>query len=301
MKSFLRPWIASVFLLALAPVSEAAAQAPQPLYAVCGAVPPELRALKAVLGVDPAHGWVRTQIKGQEYWRGHFHGKDVIFFRTGTSIVNASYQLQLALDHFPITAVLFAGIAGGTDPSLGVGDVVIPDTWSYHDESAYLNKDEHGAYVKPAFFGDPKLANFGMIFPIPVDVQTEGHEDRMTGLPADPALLAAAKAALPYLPPLQKAGHPVHVTVGGTGVSGSVFLDNAEYRAWVYSVWKARCADMESAALAHVAYVNHTPLLVIRSLSDLAGGQHGANPVSKNELSVADIAAQVLGAILGRL
>ena len=33
---------------------------------------------------------------------------------------------------------------------------------------------------------------------------------------------------------------------------------------------------MESAALAHVAYVNDKPFIVFRSLSDLAGG--GASP-----------------------
>ena len=245
---------------------------------------------------------MRSEVAGQEYWRGRFHGKEVLFFRTGPSIVNATYQLQIALDHFPVKAILFSGIAGGTDPSLGVGDVVIPERWAYHDESAYLNKDEHGLYVKPPYFRGQGLDNFGMIFPMPVAVRTDtGADARLQDLPADPALLAAARAALPHLPPLKKAGHPVQVVIGGTGVSGSVFLDNAEYRQWVFSVWKARCADMESTALVHVAFVNHTPILVIRGLSDLAGGQHGLNPIGKNGTPVAEIAAQVLGTVLVQL
>ncbi|HRE82629.1 MAG TPA: 5'-nucleosidase, partial [Opitutaceae bacterium] len=62
---------------------------------------------------------------------------------------------------------------------------------------------------------------------------------------------------------MRKAGRNVDVSVGGTGVAGPVFLDNAKYREWIFRVWKARCLDMESTALAHVAYVNETPILII--------------------------------------
>jgi adenosylhomocysteine nucleosidase len=93
----------------------------------------------------------------------------------------------------------------------------------------------------------------------------------------------------------------VRVEAGGTGVSGPVFLDNAAYREWLFRTWQARCVDMESTALAHVAYSNGRPLLVVRGLSDLAGGQHGKNPIDQNELSVSEIAAHVLRAIVEQM
>ncbi len=50
---------------------------------------------------------------------------------------------------------------------------------------------------------------------------------------------------------------------------------------------------MESAAVAHVAYSNGVPFLAVRSLSDLAGGDGGANEMmtfmglaSKNSATV---------------
>jgi adenosylhomocysteine nucleosidase len=272
------------------------------LYAICGAYPPEIDALHKVFGVSDAGGWTRSSVNGVEFWRGQYRGKDLLVFRTGVSLVNAAYQLQLALDRFPITHVFFAGVAGGIDPALHVGDVVIPDQWAYHSEAAYLNEDGRGGYVVPEYL-KPKYENFGMMFPDDVAVKREGDAkfQEIAGFPADAQLLAVARRVVPTLPPMPKAGRNVSVTVGGTGVAGTVFLDNAKYREWVHRVWRARCLDMESTALAHVAYANRKPVLIVRGLSDLAGGQHGPNPIDENEASVSEIAARVLAAIIDAL
>ena len=271
-----------------------------PLYALCGAYPPELEALKKVFEVTKDKGFTLTKVEGVEYWRGTYAGKDLILFRTGVSLVNAAYQLQFAFDHFPITHVLFAGVAGGIDPSLHVGDVVIPERWAYHGEAAYLNEDGKGGYVLPDYL-KAEYPNFGMIFPADVHVTLDGALQKMPTFPADAALLATAQKAISHFSAPKKAGRVVTVNVGGTGVAGTVFLDNAPYREWVFRVWKARCLDMESTALAQVAYANHKPVLIVRGLSDLAGGQAGKNPIDNNEAPVAEIAAQVLRAVIDEL
>lgn len=288
---------AVIFLLLLVPGIHAADS--RPLYAVCGAYPPEMEALLKEFQVDVAAGWTKSTVTGVDFWRGTRAGKDLIVFRTGVSLVNAAYQLQLALDHFPITHVLFAGVAGGVDPALHIGDVVIPERWAYHSEAAYLNEDGKGGYQLPER-RRPQYENFGMIFPNDVKVRRDG-DDRFEELPAFPAdigLLAVARRVAPELPPMRKGGRDVSILVGGTGVAGPVFLDNAKYREWVFRVWQARCLDMESTALAHVAYVNRKPFLIVRGLSDLAGGQPGQNHINQNEARVAEIAARVLRAIV---
>ncbi|MBE2215668.1 MAG: 5'-methylthioadenosine/S-adenosylhomocysteine nucleosidase [Opitutaceae bacterium] len=300
---FLRLVLAAIFVpLADSGAGAGTAAAARPLFAVCGAYPPEMEALHAVFGVDEAAGWERSEWKGITLHRGTFAGKDLVVFSTGVSIVNATMRLQAALDHLPITHVLFAGVAGGIDPSLHVGDVVIPERWTYHSEAAYLNEDGKGGYFVPEYF-KPRYENFGMIFPDDVAVRREGEATfvDVPAFPADPLLVARARAVLPSLPEMRKAGRAVSVLVGGTGVAGPVFLDNARYREWVFRVWQARCLDMESTALAHVAYANHKPILIVRGLSDLAGGQHGLNPIDDNEAPVSVIAARVLREVIAGL
>lgn len=291
----------ALFLLCLLVPWSGAAERP-PLIAICAAYPPELEALHREFGVTEKQGFKPTTIHGLVFWRGTYGGRDLIFFRTGVSLVNAAYQLQLALDRFPITTILFAGIAGGTDPALHIGDVVVPAQWAYHAESAYLNPDGRGGYYRPDYY-KAEYENFGMIFPNDVTAIREGEKEfvRVPTFPADPALLAAARKAIPKMPTLRKAGRAVTFSVGGTGVSAAVFLDNAPYREWVFRVWQARCTDMESTALAHVAWANRTPILIVRGLSDLAGGQKGPNPIDSNEATVSGNAARLLRGIVDEL
>jgi adenosylhomocysteine nucleosidase len=302
MKLVSRLGLVLVFFVASLAVAQAAGESP--LIAIMGAYPPELVALRKEFGVDaPKSGFTTTLLRGVRFDRGTVGGHEVVIFQAGSSLVNAAFQLQLALDHFPITHVLFAGVAGGIDPSLEVGDVVIPEKWAYHGESAYLNPDGKGGYVEPSYYHRSTNENFGMMFPDGVRTIREGDTtySNMSDFPVDGALLKLARSAVAKLPAMKKNGRAVSVTVGGTGVSGTVFLDNAPYREWVFKVWKARCLDMESTAYAQVCWANRKPLLVIRGLSDLAGGQHGKNPIDENELGVSEIAVKVLHAVLNEM
>jgi adenosylhomocysteine nucleosidase len=63
------------------------------------------------------------------------------------------------------------------------------------------------------------------------------------------------------------------VIVGGRGVSGTAFLANPQYRTYLFEQLQAQTFEMETAALAHVAYANAIPYIAFRSLSDLAGAE----------------------------
>jgi adenosylhomocysteine nucleosidase len=71
--------------------------------------------------------------------------------------------------------------------------------------------------------------------------------------------------------------HEPRVVVGGNGVSGPTFVDNAAYRSWAWDTFHTDALDMETGAVALVAYVNRVPYIAFRSLSDLAGGGLGKN------------------------
>lgn len=269
--------------------------------AVMSAFPPELDAIEAKMVTGSAK-LQTTRLNGIEFKTAQIGGRCFVFFLTGKSLVNAAMNTQLALDHFNITAVFFTGIAGGIDPDLHPGDVVIPARWHYHAESVYINETAPGQFALPGFFKQ-KYLNFGMIFPDNATVKREGmdKEEQVSAFPADEKLLSAARRATDAMPPLAIGDHASKVTYGGDGVSGTVFCDNAAYRQWVFQVWKAQCVDMESAAIAHVCWANKTPCLIVRGLSDLAGGQAGTNEVNEYLKAAADHSAQVLVRILQNL
>jgi len=79
----------------------------------------------------------------------------------------------------------------------------------------------------------------------------------------------------------EKVIRPVHVhqvKLDGAA-AGSTFVNNAEFREWIWRAFEADAVDMETAAVAHVAALNKVPFLAFRSLSDLAGGGPGANEI----------------------
>ena len=272
---------------------------PGPFIAVMAAYPPEIEANESVLtqGGTRIATW---RIDGIVFQQVRFEGRDLLLFPSGVSMVNAAMNTQKALDHFRISHVFFAGIAGGINPARHIGDVVIPERWYHHSEAAYLNPRPDGTgYVLPDYF-KPKRENLGFIFPDSVEVIREGM-DKPEFFDADPQLLAIAREAIHHVPPIQLGSRKAELTVGGNGISGPVFLDNRQYRQWAFRVWKADCLDMESTAIAQVCWANRTPFLIVRSLSDLAGGQEGINDADRTERPVSRHASVVLREILQRL
>jgi|APGre2960657505_1045072.scaffolds.fasta_scaffold26043_1 adenosylhomocysteine nucleosidase len=287
-------------------VAQAATPAPairKPLIAVLNAYPPEMDAMVKEFKLLEG-GFTEKRVKGFRYYIGTVEGKDIVVFETGISMVNAAMALQLALERLPISHVLFAGVAGGTDPALRVGDVVIPEKWAYHSEAAYFNPTPDGKDWMKADYFTKRYPNYGMIFPADMFAVRASKErfERVAYFPVDASLLEVARRAVEKLGPVisAKTGREITVSVGGVGVTGTVFLDNRDYRKFVHDTWGARCADMETTAYAHVCYTNEIPFLAVRALSDLAGGQdHGElNVIDANEGISSAHAVKVLRAIL---
>ncbi|KAI3826082.1 hypothetical protein L1987_00124 [Smallanthus sonchifolius] len=72
---------------------------------------------------------------------------------------------------------------------------------------------------------------------------------------------------------------PPKVTTVERGTSASIYLDNAAYRSFIYDKFNISPVEMESAAVALISYQQRVPFIVIRALSDLAGGGEHSNEV----------------------
>ena len=267
--------------------------------AIVSAFAPELTRLKGDL--EDASG---TSVNGVSFSTGRLEGHEVVLFLSGISVVNAAMTVQLALDHFTISSVVFSGIAGGVDPGLNIGDVVIAERWGQYLEMLFARETDDGWATMP-FFEYP-FGNFGMMFPRSVTVLRAGEEAGETRFwfTVDDRLLAAAQAMADKvaLKRCTKDGRCLEETprivTGGSGVSGSAFVDNAAFRTWTHQTFDARVLDMESAAVAHVTYANDVPFIAVRSLADLAGGGEGANEMEVFLDLAAENAAAVVMALL---
>ena len=273
---------------------------PTPRLAIISAFDAELTRLR-----DSARITGTRVINGRTHWIGELAGHDVVLMLSGYSMVNAAMTTQALLDHFDVTGIVFSGIAGGVNPSLGVGDVTIPAQWGNYQEQVFARETPAG-WEHNGMAG--AFANFGMMFPRAESVVARADRpDSLTRrfwFAADSAALVAARAVADRVqlarctPTGECLAHTPRIVVGGNGVSGPTFVDNAAYREYVWRTFAADALDMETAAVALVAHQNGVPYIAFRSLSDLAGGGSGGNEVRTFGRLAADNSAAVVLAYL---
>ena len=61
-------------------------------------------------------------------------------------------------------------------------------------------------------------------------------------------------------------------TFTGRVASGDQFISEKEVKERIVNNFGAKCAEMEGAAIAHGAHLNHVPCVIIRAISDKADG-----------------------------
>lgn len=251
-----------------------------PRLAVISAFEPEWQALEKLITDRQDH-----TVNGVQFAAGKISDRNVVVFQSGIGPVNAAMTTQLAIDRFTVTGLVFSGVAGGINPGLNIGDVVVPDQWGQYLNSVAARETD-GGYTLPPFV-ETDLPNFGMIHPWSVFVKREGDENPVAyfwfDVDPDYAKIASKAAKEVKLRACDSennclANQP-QVHLGGNGVSGSVFVDNAEFREYIFKSFESHVVDMESAAVAQVSHANSLPFIAFRSLSDLAGGGPGENEI----------------------
>ena len=95
---------------------------------------------------------------------------------------------------------------------------------------------------------------------------------------ADKALAALAEKACAAVELRGK----VH---SGRVITGDVFVNDAATKARLVERFSPLCTEMEGAAIAHAAFVNQVPFLVLRTMSDSA--DDGADSSYDNFIDVA--------------
>ena len=268
--------------------------------AILSAFEPEMKGLLRKTNINDTY-----VINGRRYHIGQLAGREVVLCLSGVSMVNAAMTTQTVLDHFNVSRIVFSGIAGGVNPDLRIGDVIVPEQWGQYQEQLFARETEGGWDL--GWYSE-EFSNFGMMFPQNVSVTQKGKaadsEKELFWFQVDPGMLSVAQQAINEVQLNRCTAQRLcletepRIFVGGNGVSGSTFVDNAEYREWIWDTFQANAVDMESAAAAHVAFVNDVPFIAFRSLSDLAGGGSGENEVEIFFQLASDNSAELVIAFL---
>jgi adenosylhomocysteine nucleosidase len=177
------------------------------------------------------------------------------------------------------------GVAGGIDPALAIGDVVIADRLIQHD---YGHLTSTG--IRNFRPGVPPIgeARDRIAFDLPPELLMRIGE-------------VVKGIALPPLPPdLGIASQRPPRIAFGPIVSGDQFINSEQVRERLRRDYAALAVEMEGAAVAQATELIGIPCIVIRSLSDLAGADSHLD-FPKFLRAVAPAAAEVVARIVSAL
>ena len=175
-----------------------------------------------------------SNIAGMEYYCGTLNGVRAVVVQCGVGKVNAAMCVQILCDHFHVTHIINTGVAGSLSNELDIGDFVISNDAVYHDFDCHVVNYKVGQV--------PGLSTWAF--------------------PASPLLRDYAFRAA-------EEENPGHAKIG-TVASGDQFVCQKEQKEKIIANTGALCTEMEGAAIAHAAWRNGVPFVVIRAISDKA-------------------------------
>ena len=198
--------------------------------AIIGAMEQEVSLLK-----NKINDCQLQEVANCKFYTGTLNGVDVVLLQSGIGKVAAAVGTSILLERFKPEVVINTGSAGGFDPSLNLGDVVISSAVAYHD----------------------------------ADVTAFGYAmGQMAQQPAqfcsDEKLMAVAEQALQSLEPSPNA-------VRGLICTGDAFVHSEAQQTFIRGHFpEAIAVEMEAAAIGQTCHQFKVPFVVVRAISDVA-------------------------------
>lgn len=227
--------------------------------AIIGAMEEEVALLR-----EKISNKAQETIAGCEYTTGEMEGVEVVLLRSGIGKVNAALSTAVLLEKFKPEYVINTGSAGGLNPDLNVGDVVISTEVRHHD-------------VDVTVFG----YEYGQVPQLPAAFE------------ADSKLLQIAESCAKEITDIQ--------VVRGLIATGDSFMNDPVRVNFIRDKFKdLQAVEMEAAAIAQVSYQFGVPFVVIRSLSDIAGKESNVSFeqfLEKAALHSAELVMKIVAAI----
>lgn len=185
----------------------------------------------------------------------------VVLLQSGIGKVNAAIGTTLLIEAFNPGVIINTGSAGGVEPSLQIGDIIIAQQILHHDVDTTAFGYAKGQIPKmPPFF--------------------EPHPDLLDAASRIGDCLLDARLFV------------------GLIASGDSFMNNKRK---IMALRKDHpgllAVEMESAAIAQTCYQLHIPCLIFRSVSDLANSSSPSDFTRNISIASANSAAAVMAVL----
>ena len=226
--------IAVLFCILLTGCAGAQSGSSHETIGIIGAMEEEVASLK-----ENAHITRATTIAEMEFCEGTIDGQNVVIVQCGMGKVNAGICAHTLINAFGCTKIINTGVAGSLNNQLNIGDIVVSTDAVQHDFTVEAIGFEKG----------------------------EIPYTKRVGFPADEKMRKAAVEAV------KEAAPDIHVYEGRV-CSGDQFISTTEQKEEITLNYGGMCCEMEGGAIAQVCYLNRTPFVVIRAISDKADGSN---------------------------
>ena len=175
-------------------------------------------------------------VSGITFYVGELLGKRVAVAKCGIGKVFAAICAEAMIMKFAPKLLVNTGVGGALASGLRCGDIVVADRLCQHD-------------MDTSPLGDPRglVSGINMIW-----FETDERAREL--------LLASGKDL------------SLSVKVGSVA-TGDRFVATREVKDDIISAFGAHACEMEGGAIAQVAFVNKTPFVVVRAISDSADGE----------------------------
>lgn len=185
-----------------------------------------------------------TEVKKNDYanntyYEAKFGKLDVVIAYSKIGKVFSTLTASTMIQKFGCDTLLFSGVAGGINPKLKIGDLIVSDKLSQHDLDITAFGHPHG-YVPG-----------GKVF-----VETDATLRSI-------AFEVAKEKNISLLE--------------GTIATGDQFIANNERKEFIETTFKADALEMEGASVAVVCDALNVPCLILRAISDAADMDAGFN------------------------
>lgn len=189
----------------------------------------------------------------RKFYRGTIQGKNCVVSLSRIGKVASAVTAAMMIQHFKVDRMIVTGVAGGIDPEVNIGDIVIAQTCIQHDMDCrpLFPQFEAPLLGKSRFECDPHLV--------------ESARQSCEAFMKEELYNFVSKAHLEELGILSP---KVRL---GTLVSGDQFIGTMDQLNKIKNeIPDAYFVEMEGAAVAQVCYEYDVPLVVVRSISDKA-------------------------------